>query len=104
MCGIAGVARTEGTTAEDVVAVKRMTAAQIHRGPDAEGLYEGARAVLGHRRLSIIDLSDVARQPMSNEDGTLWVTYNGEIYNHRELRTELVSRGTCRSGRSRIRR
>ncbi len=69
-----------------------MTAAQIHRGPDADGLYEGGRVILGHRRLSIIDLSVVARQPMSNEDGTVWVTYNGEIYNHKELRSELVSR------------
>src|SRR5690348_15712555 len=70
-----------------------MTDAQVHRGPDADGLYAGLRAILGHRRLSIIDLSVVARQPMSNEDGRVWVTYNGEIYNHQDLRSELVSRG-----------
>ncbi len=93
MCGIAGVIRREGSTAEDRAAVARMTTAQIHRGPDADGFYEDGHAVLGHRRLSIIDLSDAARQPMSNEDGTVWVTYNGEIYNHRDLRTELASRG-----------
>ena len=56
-----------------------MTAAQIHRGPDADGLYEGPRAVLGHRRLSIIDLSEVARQPMANEDRSVWVAFNGEL-------------------------
>ncbi len=85
--------RAGESTAEDRAAVARMMAAEVHRGPDAEGLYQEAGAVLGHRRLSIIDLSDAARQPMSNEDGTLWVAYNGEIYNHRELRMELLQRG-----------
>jgi asparagine synthase (glutamine-hydrolysing) len=93
MCGVAGLIRSEGSGADDVLAVKRMMAAEIHRGPDADGLYSDSRVVLGHRRLSIIDLSTNARQPMSNEDGTVRVTYNGEIYNHRELRAELVSRG-----------
>jgi len=94
MCGIAGIFTLERpTTAEDIAAVKRMMAAQVHRGPDGEGLYQASHAVLGHRRLSIIDLSDAGRQPMSNEDGTVWVTYNGEIYNFALLRDELILLG-----------
>ena len=93
MCGIAGLIGSEDARSEDIAAVKLMTAAETHRGPDAGGLHHEGRVVLGHRRLSIIDLSPAALQPMSNEDGTVWVTYNGEIYNHRELRRDLVSRG-----------
>ncbi len=79
--------------AADIAAVERMCLAQTHRGPDGCGLYHDARVALGHRRLSIIDLSLAGKQPMSNEDGSLWVTFNGEIYNHRELRSELASLG-----------
>jgi asparagine synthase (glutamine-hydrolysing) len=70
----------------------------VHRGPDGAGLWisPDGRVGLGHRRLSIIDLSDAAAQPMSNEDGTLWVSFNGEIYNHIEIRRELESLGTYR--------
>jgi len=102
MCGVAGIVKLTGsTTPEDVAAVHRMMEAQIHRGPDGSGLYQDSRAVLGHRRLSIIDLSEAGRQPMSNETcsqcsqskGTVWVTYNGEIYNFKELHDELVSHG-----------
>ena len=93
MCGIAGLIRSDGMAPGDVEVVQRMTASQIHRGPDAGGLYSDDRVALGHRRLSIIDVSTLAGQPMSNEDGTLWLTYNGEIYNHRELRCELLGRG-----------
>jgi asparagine synthase (glutamine-hydrolysing) len=94
MCGIAGVFRRGGAVGpEDVAAVERATSVQSHRGPDDSGIYRDSRAVLGHRRLSIIDLSPSGHQPMSNEDGTVWVTYNGEIYNYRELRPELSSRG-----------
>ena len=94
MCGIAGIFTLERpTTAEDVAAVKRMMAAQVHRGPDGEGLSQATHAVLGHRRLSIIDLSDAGRQPMSNEDGTVWVTYNGEVYNFAQLRDGLSHDG-----------
>jgi asparagine synthase (glutamine-hydrolysing) len=90
MCGIAGVFRgSGGTTAADRVAVERMAAAETHRGPDDAGLFQDARVVLGHRRLSIIDLSPTGHQPMSNEDATIWVTYNGEIYNHAELAAQL---------------
>ena len=83
MCGIAGLIGSEDARSEDIAAVKLMTAAETHRGPDAGGLHHDGRVVLGHRRLSIIDLSPAALQPMSNEDATVWVTYNGEIYNHR---------------------
>jgi asparagine synthase (glutamine-hydrolysing) len=93
MCGIAGIFDARGVSAQSAEAVSRMTEAQIHRGPDADGLYVGDRAVLGHRRLSILDLSDAGRQPMSNEDGTVWTVFNGEIYNYRELRGELIAAG-----------
>jgi asparagine synthase (glutamine-hydrolysing) len=90
MCGIAGLFRTGGdTTPADRRAVEQMAAAETHRGPDDGGLFQDARIVLGHRRLSIIDLSPTGHQPMSNEDRTVWVTYNGEIYNHAELAAEL---------------
>jgi asparagine synthase (glutamine-hydrolysing) len=93
MCGIAGIIRTADTTRDDVAAVERMMGAQTHRGPDGSGIYSNLHAVFGHRRLSIIDLSAAGRQPMSNEDGTIWVTYNGEIYNYKELRSELLAAG-----------
>jgi asparagine synthase (glutamine-hydrolysing) len=63
-----------------------------HRGPDGTGEWSDARAALGHRRLSIVDLA-TGGQPLSNEDGTIWITYNGEIYNHQELRRELEAAG-----------
>jgi asparagine synthase (glutamine-hydrolysing) len=93
MCGIAGLFRPAGLAPDDVGAVERMTAAQSHRGPAASGLHRDGRVVLGHRRLSIIDVSAVANQPMSNEDGRIWVTYNGEIYNYPDLRSQLIDRG-----------
>src|SRR5437867_812886 len=93
MCGIAGLIRTHGLAPGDVPAVVRMTEAQAHRGPDGCDYYRDARAVLAHRRLSIIDVSAAGAQPMSNEDGSISVTYNGEIYNHQELREELLSLG-----------
>lgn len=94
MCGIAGIVKLNGpVTLEDIAAVQWMMDAQAHRGPDDDELYQDSRVVLGHRRLAIIDLSEAGRQPMSNEDGTVRVSYNGEIYNFRELREELLSRG-----------
>lgn len=90
MCGIAGLFRNDSDTSpRDRWAVERMTAAEAHRGPDDHGLFQDARVVLGHRRLAIIDLSPAGHQPMANEDGTIWVTYNGEIYNYAELAAEL---------------
>ncbi len=70
-----------------------MTSLLSHRGPDGEGFYSDGTVSLGHRRLSIIDLSASGKQPMSNEDGTIWITFNGEIYNFQELRKELEKRG-----------
>ena len=69
-----------------------MTTAITHRGPDAEGFFERPGIAFGHRRLKIIDLTGGA-QPMSDPDGRVWVTYNGEIYNHESLRRELEARG-----------
>jgi len=90
MCGIAGLFRSGGgITPADRNAVERMTAAETHRGPDDAGLFQDTHVALGHRRLSIIDLSPAGHQPMSNEDGAVRVTYNGEIYNHRELAAQL---------------
>ncbi|MBP8199774.1 MAG: asparagine synthetase B, partial [Nitrospira sp.] len=73
----------------------RMRDSLAHRGPDGAGLWidSHGRIGLGHRRLSIIDLSEAARQPMANEDETLWVAFNGEIYNHTEIRRELEALG-----------
>jgi asparagine synthase (glutamine-hydrolysing) len=93
MCGVAGLVRAGGLAPDDSAVVGRMLAAQIHRGPDGDGLFVGAGVVLGHRRLSIIDLSPAGKQPMSNEDGSLQVTFNGEIYNHQDLRADLVRMG-----------
>jgi asparagine synthase (glutamine-hydrolysing) len=72
-----------------------MTESLAHRGPEDAGVYRGERIALGHRRLSILDVSAAGRQPMSDESGALWIVYNGEIYNFRELRRELESCG-CR--------
>jgi asparagine synthase (glutamine-hydrolysing) len=91
VCGITGLVSAEGPADEAIVA--RMNAALRHRGPDAEGLWRSGRAVLGHRRLSIIDLSPEAGQPMLNEDGSIGVVANGEIYNFAELRADLIRRG-----------
>lgn len=96
MCGIAGALalddRHPGVTA---VYVERMCDALRHRGPDGSGVWVApdGRVGLGNRRLAILDLSSAAAQPMSNEDGTLWITFNGEIYNHAEIRAELERAG-----------
>jgi asparagine synthase (glutamine-hydrolysing) len=101
MCGIAGFAETpvisnwspRADAAGDAAAlVRAMCAAIRHRGPDDEGIRIMPGAALGMRRLSIIDLA-TGHQPMHNEDSTVWVVFNGEIYNYRELRADLVSRG-----------
>ena len=96
MCGIVG-ALTFGSTSFDVRRdfVTRMLDTVAHRGPDGAGIWISAdgRVGLGHRRLSILDLSQAASQPMCNEDGSLWISFNGEIYNHAEIRNELQHRG-----------
>jgi len=73
--------------------ISAMTDVQSHRGPDDRGTYVSGDLALGHRRLAIIDLTETGHQPMSNRDGTLWITYNGEVYNYVELRAELEGRG-----------
>ena len=97
MCGICGFI---GNKDENLL--KRMLGVLSHRGPDDEGIYfatgrrrgaNGKAVGLGHKRLSIIDLSPAAHQPMSNEDGSIWITYNGEIYNFRELSERLKVKG-----------
>jgi asparagine synthase (glutamine-hydrolysing) len=95
MCGIAGIFNYASTTSDETAVLCRMRDAMVHRGPDAYGAYESPdhRVFLGHRRLSIVDLSDAGRQPMTNEDGTIWITFNGEIYNHESHRAPLVAKG-----------
>ncbi len=94
MCGIAGIFRRDGAAVDDAE-VARMLRVLVHRGPDDEGIYLAEGIGLGHRRLSIIDVSAAGHQPMPNAAGTTWITYNGELYNHRELRLELERSG-CR--------
>ena len=96
MCGIVGQYNfggpaDRGVSERDRALVLAMRDTIQHRGPDDGGLWQSddGRVVLGHRRLSIVDLSPAGHQPMSNEDGTVWLTFNGEIYNHAELRTSL---------------
>lgn len=84
MCGIGGKLQFDAKPDPEIA--RRMNDCMDHRGPDAEGVYANGPAVLAHRRLSILDLSDAGRQPMSNADGTVHVVFNGEIYNYRELR------------------
>jgi len=96
MCGITGIVHLNAGTPHArpvrTAVIRAMTAALRHRGPDAEGYHQDSGLAFGHRRLKVIDLAGGA-QPMSNPEGTVWVTYNGEIYNHLELRRELESRG-----------
>ncbi len=92
MCGIAGFINKNGEDA-DVQKLKRMTDAVAHRGPDAEGQLCEGNVALGHRRLSIIDLSEDGRQPMESTDGRFVITFNGEIYNYKELKEELSACG-----------
>lgn len=93
MCGIVGILSTNKKIDADIV--KKMRDSMTHRGPDDEGLYlaKDGSVALGHRRLSIIDLSSRGKQPLRNEDGTIWVVYNGEIYNYQSLRQELEELG-----------
>ncbi len=93
MCGICGTVNHEAGTTADPALIRRMLAALAHRGPDGEGIHVEDNVGLGHRRLAIIDLSPAAAQPMPNEDKTLWITFNGEIYNFQELRRDLKARG-----------
>lgn len=89
MCGICGLIDPAGAQAADC---RPMLAAIAHRGPDDEGVWVNGRVALGSRRLSIIDLPG-GHQPIANEDETIWITFNGEIYNHPPLRQELLQKG-----------
>ena len=94
MCGIAGIAGSA-----DEYLVERMLAVTRHRGPNDSGTYanrhhrSGSQVTLGNNRLSIIDLSTAGHQPMCNEDGSVWIAYNGEVFNFQELREELLADG-----------
>lgn len=100
MCGITGILNLkDGSPAPEVALIERMIGRLRHRGPDASGWYRDRRVALGHARLSIIDLEGGA-QPLSNEDGTVWVVFNGEIYNYVELTDELTALGHRFSTRS----
>jgi len=93
MCGIAGKLYFQGDRRVEEDELRAMTDAVAHRGPNGEGFWTEGSVGLGHRRLAIIDLRAIAAQPMSNEDGSVWITFNGEIYNFKELREELEAKG-----------
>jgi asparagine synthase (glutamine-hydrolysing) len=92
LCGIAGIVNKNSAPVYkgDII---RMTDAMAHRGPDDAGVFTDGPVGLGHRRLSIIDLSSAGHQPMHNEDGQIALVFNGEVYNFRELRNHLEDRG-----------
>ena len=92
MCGIAGIVARDRLEAEDRVRAERMRDIITHRGPDDSGIFADDRAVLAHRRLSIVDLA-AGHQPLANETETVWIAFNGEIYNHAEVRRGLESSG-----------
>ena len=92
MCGIVGIVQGTNAGATDRETVRRMASSIRHRGPDDEGFYESEGVMLGMRRLSIIDLAG-GHQPIANEDESVWVICNGEIYNYRALRTDLERQG-----------
>src|SRR6266566_888592 len=101
MCGIAGVFNYLPAPPVDTAILHRMSQSMLNRGPDGSGLWVSDDESVGfaHRRLSIIDLSDRGAQPMGTDDRSLWITFNGEIYNFQELRRTLEDRGThFRSG------
>jgi len=93
MCGICGKINVAQQHTPDRALIERMCACLRHRGPDDSGVHIAGRAGLGHRRLSIIDLSPAGHQPMCNEDASVWVVHNGEVYNFPELRAELQAKG-----------
>ena len=93
MCGIVGKLCFDPQQVVAVPLIRRMANTLLHRGPDDDGVWVNGPIGLGSRRLAIIDLSPRAHMPMSNEDGTLWIVLNGEIYNFQELRTDLERKG-----------
>jgi len=93
MCGICGKVNHDPDAPMDEGAIQRMAAVLAHRGPDGEGVFVKDHVGLGHRRLAIIDLSPAGHQPISNDDGSIWIVFNGEIYNFHELRERLIRKG-----------
>lgn len=91
MCGICGIIHSNKDNRVNKNILEKMKEVMIHWGPDEEGTHLDGNVGLGFRRLSIIDLG-FGHQPMCNEDGTVWIVFNGEIYNHYEIRRELISR------------
>lgn len=101
MCGIAGIVYSNGAQkTAAAAAIRRMIGLQRHRGPDGEGFYDTEGASLGHCRLAIIDLSGAGHQPMTDPEGRFWITFNGEIYNYLELKTQLRGLGYRFQGQS----
>lgn len=94
MCGIAGYLHSDNNSRSDQVIIKHMVAMLNHRGPDARGYYLDDHVALGNSRLSIIDLAG-GDQPICDQTERYWIVYNGEIYNYRELRSELIQQGCC---------
>jgi asparagine synthase (glutamine-hydrolysing) len=92
MCGIAGILEFGPDVRANAAALREMCSVISHRGPDDDGFYTDGAAAIGMRRLSIVDVAG-GHQPLSNEDGTLWIVFNGEIYNHLALREQLIARG-----------
>jgi asparagine synthase (glutamine-hydrolysing) len=92
MCGIAGKVNFDRSKSIDIEEIKQMTDSIRHRGPDDEGFYIQQNVGLGFRRLSIIDLS-TGHQPIANEDESIWIIFNGEIYNYQELHDDLIRKG-----------
>ena len=93
MCGICGkIEFRDSAPPVGLEALRRMLDSIEHRGPDDQGIYRSGAVGLGHRRLKIIDLK-TGKQPLCNEDGTVWIVYNGEVYNYKELSSYLVQKG-----------
>src|SRR5438128_9497868 len=92
MCGIAGLLEFKKNAQFNPAILRQMCNVMTHRGPDDEGIYTDGRVGIGMRRLSIVDLA-TGHQPLSNEDGSIWIVFNGEIYNHLALREQLITQG-----------
>jgi asparagine synthase (glutamine-hydrolysing) len=93
MCGFAGIAHLDSDRTVDIDRLRRMRDVLSHRGPDGSGLFIDRGVGLSHRRLAIVDVSTAGEQPMTNEDGSVWIAFNGEIYNHASLRPTLEAKG-----------
>src|SRR5512139_3193285 len=92
MCGIVGLCHSSGNDWVDRIMLRQMRDALRHRGPDDAGDFVSGSVALGHRRLSIIDVAG-GHQPLGNEDGSIWIVYNGEVYNFEELQREAERAG-----------